>query len=1041
MMTLAPLLSAFPQADFARKIEWEFITGSTIHPTLYQVATQIVSDTEILPGGEPCFPIHEALNWHITRFGHRARETMNAVLLLNEDSSCWQAKLSQPVIDSKKQKPRKYETPVGNGSRVYMPAVPAEIRQRISQRYGIQVPLEGSFWDWVEAHPEIPMVPTEGGKKGLSLLSAGYVPLALYGVNGGYSRQPGDTRVLVPDVARFATPGRQFIFAFDQDSKDSAKRRVAVALYRFGGLLLQSGCLVKVASWDHQQGKGVDDLTANCGVTEWNTAYSEAIALEHWQIWQRLERRLTYPASIRLTTADLSDLQLNNLPKCGIIAIASPKGTGKTKYIHSLVETGEKVLASGHRIALMRNLCSRLELDYKGDLDKVNGAFITGAGYTLRIGLCVDSLLSIDPNKFAGCDLILDEVVQVLRHLLTSSTCARDGKRPALLARFRELVQAARRVIVADADLDNATMSYLKSLRGSDDSVFLLQNAYQAEGYPVRFLQASDRTTIVGEIMAAVKALAPGKAVFIATDSKGTSKAIARLLDQHHLKKRLLLVNSETSGGECEREFIQTPDTVLERHEYDVIICSPSVATGVSIETKDVIAAVYGIFTGVSSTDADMTQALGRVREPVERVVWCDQKGTNFSKVSRSTNQLEIKSHLQQKTTATVRLIRSGLREDLAGDLTQYDWQNDPHLNLYCQISADQNFAMYHLRNALLVRLQFEGNQVSVEDRTSDPAVKLLLATAKQEIREIDAETLVAIEDLTYTEVAALEQKEGLSSEESLAISRYYFKEFYALDSITVENVLWDNEGRRRAELLSLEAQLFPGLAIDRVARSLERQATWNQSYCPWDISNAELRRTIRSVIGIDELLAKLQAGWTWTQYDLEPYAAKARAFAKQIKVALHLTISDKMSDTQVVHQLLAQLGVKVEQACWSRSVAGHEGEKLRVYQLHQDHWICVWAVLQRRQAKRQQIQQQSLMKETLTGSPVVFEFKDGTGDPASKDDWSFQESPTEEEFNTALQDYGNGGDYVESPVLASSKPTFEPGEATISLSVDEPVI
>lgn len=106
----------------------------------------------------------------------------------------------------------------------------------------------------------------------------------------------------------------------------------------------------------------------------------------------------------------------------------------------------------------MRNLSYRLGLDYKGDLDKAQGKFITGAGYTLRIGFCVDSLLWFNPNDFAGCDLVLDEVVQVIRHLLTSSTCAKDGKRPALLARLRELVRVARRVIVADADLDNATL-------------------------------------------------------------------------------------------------------------------------------------------------------------------------------------------------------------------------------------------------------------------------------------------------------------------------------------------------------------------------------------------------------------------------------------------------------------------------------------------------------------------------------------------------------------------------------------------------------
>jgi hypothetical protein len=75
---------------------------------------------------------------------------------------------------------------VGNGARAYLPPVPPAIRQRISERYGIDVPLEGSFWDWFAQHPEIPFIVTEGGKKGLAGLSQGFVTLALYGCHGGY---------------------------------------------------------------------------------------------------------------------------------------------------------------------------------------------------------------------------------------------------------------------------------------------------------------------------------------------------------------------------------------------------------------------------------------------------------------------------------------------------------------------------------------------------------------------------------------------------------------------------------------------------------------------------------------------------------------------------------------------------------------------------------------------------------------------------------------------------------------------------------------
>ena len=881
--------------------------------------------------------------------------------------------------------------PVGNGSRAYLPAIPSEVRQLISHRYGVEVPLFGSFWEWLETHPEIPVVPTEGGKKALALLSQGFVPLAFYGVNGGYRKLLDGTRRLSQDAARFATNGRRFILAFDQDEKDATKRRVGVALYRFGGLLRQAGCPVSVATWRATQGKGVDDLIVQAGSTVWETAYTQALPLQHWMIWQRLENRLTYPASVKVTTADLSTLVLENMPDKGIVAIESAKGTGKTKQIQALVQDSEKAIAGGHRIALMRNLSARLGLDYKGDLDKVNGAFINGAGYTLRVGLCVDSLLSIEPSKFSECDLILDEVVQVIRHLLTSSTCARDGKRPALLSRLRELIQVARRVIVADADLDNATLHYLKELRGDDTPIFLIRNAYQSEGYPVRFIQSPDRTVITGELLADIGALPAGKVLFIATDSKGTSKAIARLIAKEAPAKRVLLVNSETSGGDCEREFMQTPDVVLQRGEYDIILCSPSVATGVSIETQDVITKVYGIFTGTSSTDADMAQALGRVRAPVERIVWCAQRGSNFSKVSRSTNALELKDQLQQRATATIQLIRSNLKEDVTGEVSRYDWQHDPHLNLFCRLAAEQNFAMYNLRDALLVRLQFEGNQITVEDRESNPAMRTLLLIAKQEQQEVDAQSMLSAEDLTYSELLLLEQKEGLGREDSLAVAKFYFKEFYCLDSLTLEDVLWDNEGRRRGELLNLEVQLFPGVAIDRTAKALEKQATWNQGYCPWDISGSELRRWLRAQIGLDELIAKIRSGWQWCKYDLKPYADRARELTRQIKVALHYTITSEMSDTQIMHQLLSQLGIKLTMH-WSRSHPGYAGEKLRVYSLNLEHWERVWAILQRRQAKRAQLQKQRLEIEDGVGSPVCFQIDSPAGDPgeeaAGTDPW-----------------------------------------------------
>ncbi|NJR51079.1 MAG: hypothetical protein HC780_17355 [Leptolyngbyaceae cyanobacterium CSU_1_3] len=350
----------------------------------------------------------------------------------------------------------------------------------------------------------------------------------------------------------------------------------------------------------------------------------------------------------------------------------------------------------------------------------------------------------------------------------------------------------------------------MRELRGNEEPVFLIRNAYKPQGYDARFIQSPDRGAITAELLNDIETLETGKLFYVSTDGLATSESLARLIQQKYSDKRILVINSKTSGDEDEQEFMQKPDTVLDR--YDIIICSPSVATGVSIEAQGIIQRVYGIFLGVSSTDADIAQSLGRVREPVQRVVWCAKSGSNYSKVSRSLNPLELKGHLQALSSTTVSLIRSSLREDLTGQFQSYDWQADPHVNLYCKLAADQNFAMRYLREAVLVRLRFEGHQVTVEDWQADNATKLLLHQAKQELRQIDAEAIIGAEDLTYAEVMVLEQKEGLEPDQRLAVAKHYLKDFYCLETLTVEDVLRDNEGRWRGELLNLESQLFPSL-------------------------------------------------------------------------------------------------------------------------------------------------------------------------------------------------------------------------------------
>jgi hypothetical protein len=497
--------------------------------------------------------------------------------------------------------------------------------------------------------------------------------------------------------------------------------------------------------------------------------------------------------------------------------------------------------------------------------------------------------------------------------------------------------------------LNSATLDYLQTLRADSSSVFLIQNDYQPQGYPVLFLESPDKTEITARILDDAKTLTSGQVLLIATDSKRSSKMLSQLLNQQHPHARILLINSETSSGNDERRFIQTPDAVLQEGTYNIIIVSPSMATGVSIEAQNIISKVYGVFSGVSSTDADMTQALGRVRQPVERIVWCNRVGSNYSHVSRSSRAETLKHQLKQSTAATVSLIRSSLREDDLTYLQNYDWDQDPHLKLFVKIEAERNRSMVALRDALRIRLIHEGNEVTVQESKQNPSIKALLKDARDQLKTLEAEAIANAPDLSLEQRLILETKESLTPDERHQLRKAQIKDFYALETITTETVLFDANKRRQKEIIGLENLLFPHQALEKTAKSISRQTKWEKGIIPWDIASLECQRWLRNFLGLKQFL---DPNKTWTRLDLRDCAQKIRQHANDVRQGLNFTVTDSLSDVQIVHQLLSQIGIKVTFK-WSRKLPGLEGQKEKLYRLDAKHWKKIIEILSYRQNKK----------------------------------------------------------------------------------------
>ena len=512
--------------------------------------------------------------------------------------------------------------------------------------------------------------------------------------------------------------------------------------------------------------------------------------------------------------------------------------------------------------------------------------------------------------------------------------------------RFRQLIQSARRVILADADLDDSALRYIQQLRDEVDSTkpFLIRNDYQAPGYPVRFIQAPDSSAITGELLRDLK---EGLRLYIATDSKRGSKRIHRLIEE--LKRDLpnLLINSDTSGGETERAFMENPDLHLTTIVLQAVTASPSAGTGLSIEGEH-FDKVYGLFYGASSTDADMAQALGRVRAPIPRVVWCAKYGRSFSKAGRETSPKQLRSLLKQKTQANTLLIRASLSEVGYSGLSNYDWDSDPHIHYWSQIEAQRNRSMWHLRTALKIRLMHEGHQVEPVTLGKDQQAHTLLKEARNDMKIEQAISVEAAHNITAAEAKLLDQMESLEPEQHLSLQKYKIAEFYCvpIEEVDADMVFADNHGRQRGQLLNLERMLEPETATEADVRALERQGQWQQGYTPWDLSNATLKQEIRKRLGLGTFLVP---GKTWSRESLGGFKELALKYRAQVKAALNFTVSPELSAVQILNQLLEQMGL----VCIYKHV--RRGDKrLRIYELDPVVYQQQLEILERRKASRE---------------------------------------------------------------------------------------
>lgn len=960
--------------DLAADHEQEWF-ASGVDAEIVRLNVKTLQDTAIDSfTHEALYPIAEHLNWTVTRFGQQARANVRGWWVSGVDPfNHWQRMqwgrfkpdVETPVFDRAKQKPAKYLSPsLGKGSsRLVLLDVPIAVWQKVADRHQISVEAKteenSSFWRWVWEN-NLPIVLTEGEKKAGCLLSLGYAAIALPGIFSGYRR---DTRRLIAELEHFATEGRSVHICFDYEAKPKTIQNILLATSRLGQLLGRAGCDVKVVSLPGPQ-KGVDDFVMACGQSAFEDVYNSAVSLEFWQasrLWS-----LTYPPAIVLNQPYLGDLPY---PTSGLVGVKSAKGTGKTTALQTLIRSaiaeGRKVLVITHRIQLGKAICKGLGIDWIEELQKSETHSTTG------YGLCIDSLhpnskARFNPEDWEGAIVILDEVEQVLWHALNSSTCYRQ--RVKILETLKELAQIVLSteglLIAQDADLSDVSIDYLKGLAEVAVAPWLVVNQWKPEdGWNVSLYDTKNPAPLVTRMEDVIET----GSVFVCLDSqkvkgKWSSKNLETYLCKRFPDKRILRIDSE-SVADPEHPAYRIADRLNETIAgYDIVLSTPTIGTGVSIDLRGHFKAVFGIFQGVTP-DAESRQALARVREAVPRYVWA----AHFSPSKIGNGSCNYRDVAQSMTKAVKYNI--SLLKEVDFDL---DEQSDPiALRTWAKMAARVNASLWSYRKELRNGLSLEGHHVTLitddltklfgqtfvtgemvrsltngtlqipgfeflawkHDAESIDRVIQTIAKIRTQNQNAEAIAISTSPEISSAEYDDLKDQPTQTTRKRHSKRKHELQHRYPIE-ITPELKLKDDEGwyaqLRLHYYLSRDPEFVKLHDMQELEGHLDRG---DGKIAVQDVRLLTAQVEVLRSLNLLEFLKpdqKIRA----SDPEIQQAVSFTQQYKEEIKTLFNITVTEKLAPMAIVQALLGKIGIKL--TCTGRDVApdGRRGG-VRVYKYY----------------------------------------------------------------------------------------------------------
>jgi hypothetical protein len=450
--------------------------------------------------------------------------------------------------------------------------------------------------------------------------------------------------------------------------------------------------------------------------------------------------------------------------KGGVIGIKSPKNTGKSYFLKRLIESEKKSILNGDRCRLMDTLSDETGSTYINQHYDNEDAKAVYSEYG-SIACVLDSVAKkLDGLCIVGGVLIIDEAEQFMSSLASGDTEIKNVRGKTYLW-YRGNSHLFETILLCDANLTDRTVNFWGTM--SNKPVYKYENIYR-ENNRTLFLHSSK-----ADLQAQMETdIAQGKKVMYVSDSQAQGEALHRNFLKMGVKSLLLTRDSMDEKPEL-KHYISNKGEKIRREEIQVVLASPVIQSGISIELDEYFSAVYGNFCGVIPPQT-ACQMLMRVRGNCPRHVYSVMYGNQVPQLFTAE---DVEDNESEKKETVAEMYEWALSEGLATNAKDFDSKSLNEDKFYqfimkhrSEVIAAENRSRYWFQPTLIDQLKEDGYKLTYIETKKKAQIDV---KEELELMKIEEATRIASAQLvSEDEKQRLEKKETLNHVEKAQLSK-----------------------------------------------------------------------------------------------------------------------------------------------------------------------------------------------------------------------------------------------------------------------------